>query len=116
MTQSHEFSVSVAARALAASTVAYLEPQSRGLTFSAYNSILNDSLLPPFSGAANSGCTDPWQDDAEDNAAANGNGTQVGGLCQQGEGDDDVMNGSTDVMSQRDYREHGRIDKLTQLI
>jgi len=72
---------------------------------------VNDALLPPFSGVANSGCTDQGQDDADDNVAANGNRTQVGGLCQRGEGDDDVMNGSMDVISERDNREHAKIDE-----
>jgi len=44
-----EFSLAIASRALAASTVAYLEPKSRGMTFTAYDSIEKDTLLPPFS-------------------------------------------------------------------
>ena len=44
-----EFSLAVASRALAASTVSYLEPQARGMTFAAFDAIVKDTLLPPFS-------------------------------------------------------------------
>ena len=44
-----QFSLAVAARALAASTVSYLEPQARGMTFTSYDAIAKDALLPPFS-------------------------------------------------------------------
>lgn len=46
---SSDLSLVVAARSLAAATVAYLEPQSRGLTFAAYDDILKTALRPPFS-------------------------------------------------------------------
>lgn len=46
---SDEFSLFISARSLAASTVAYLEPQSRGLGFSAYDAIVREALRPPFS-------------------------------------------------------------------
>lgn len=48
-TVAETFSLSVASKALAAATFTYLEPQSRGMTFSAYNTIERDVLLPPFS-------------------------------------------------------------------
>ncbi|KAL7541789.1 hypothetical protein ACHAXR_011216 [Thalassiosira sp. AJA248-18] len=49
MSNQSDFSLAVAARALAASTVVYHEPHSRGMTFSAYDAMVKETLLPPFS-------------------------------------------------------------------
>ncbi|KAL7463170.1 hypothetical protein ACHAXS_003546 [Conticribra weissflogii] len=116
MMQSHDFSILIAARALAASTLAYLEPQSRGLTFTAYNSIVNDALLPPFSVVVDCGGTDRGEGDADDNAAAHGNETEVGGPCRKGNEEEDyARNGWMDGMSERDNQDHVKIDERNKI-
>ncbi|KAL9189814.1 hypothetical protein ACHAXT_009489 [Thalassiosira profunda] len=90
------FSLTVAGRALAASTVAYLEPHARGLKFAAYDGIVKQTLLPPFSEVA---AKEARGRDISKQSSLEQEGEAEGGGEQSVDQTDDVANTTTSQSS-----------------